>query len=91
MTRLTVEEMVTVQESIDEKIDRAEMLGLSMHVDDDLQNWKRHIENVPGGTGASKTLDPAINDVRPGNSFWVYLKDANDRIVVCHSSIYAKW
>lgn len=86
MTLLTNEELNTIQASVDRNIARAGALGLSMHVDDDLQKWKEHIESAPGGSGASRTLDPALNDVRPGNSFWVYLKDASDRIVVCHAN-----
>ena len=86
MTILTNEELATIQTSIDEKIERAESFGLSMHVDDDLRKWKEHIEGVPGTTGASRTLDPAVNDVRPGNSFWVYLQETSGRIVACHAN-----
>lgn len=90
MTLLTREELATIQSSIDEKLDRADALGLSAHVDDDLWKWKEHIESAPSGIGASRTLDPALNDVRPGNSFWVNLRDSKDRIVACQANRFVE-
>ena len=90
MTRLTVTEMTTIQESIDRKLEHISTLDLTFHIDDDLRKWKDHIEAAPSGTGASKTLDPAINDVRPGNSFWIYLKDTEDRIVTCQANRFVE-
>jgi GNAT superfamily N-acetyltransferase len=86
MTYLTADELATTQALIDEKINFATALGLTLHVDDNLENWKEHIESVPGGTGASKTIDPTVNFIRPGNSFWIYLKDEKDRKVACQAN-----
>lgn len=86
MTILTAEEMTLTQALIDENINRVQSLGLTMHSDSDLRRWKEHIEEVSGDSGASKTLDPDLNDVQPGNSFWVYLKDQKGKIVACHAN-----
>ncbi|NKB57900.1 MAG: hypothetical protein GKS00_16375 [Alphaproteobacteria bacterium] len=86
MTLLTKAELDTIQAWIEKKVEQAAELGLTMHVDDDLRKWKEHAENAPNGGTVSRTLDPTVNDVRPGNSFWVYLKDARNRIVVCHAN-----
>jgi len=86
MTILTTEEMSIIQTDIDEKLERISALNLTLNIDDDLKNWKKHIEKAPGGTGASRTLDPAFNNVRPGNSFWIFLSDSKDRIVACQAN-----
>ena len=90
MTLLTIEELGTIQTSIDDKIERAAALGLHVQVDDDLWNWKKHIETAAAGFGASRTLDPALNDVRPGNSFWTYLVAPDGRIVACHANRFVE-
>ena len=90
MTILTYEELAMIQAAIDEKIEQAAALGLTMHVDDDLREWKKHTLNAPGTGGVSRTLDPDLNDIRPGNSFWINLQDPDGRIVMCQANRFVE-
>jgi hypothetical protein len=88
MTILTEEEMTEIQRFIDWKIAHADRLGLQLQVDDDMWKWRDLIASAPGATGASRTLDPKVNDVGPGNAFWIYLSDRQGNIVATHANRY---
>ena len=85
MASLTDAELAEIQEFVDQTIESLDGLGLKISVDDDLSNWKRHLEQAPGSIGVSRTLDPAVNDLRPGNSFWVFLVDDTGEVVACQA------
>lgn len=85
MPNLTVDEMISIQDLIDKLQTDISNLGLSFHVDDNLVRWKSLIEGAQGGTRVSKAMDPTINDLRPGNSFWVYLENDKAEIVSCQA------
>lgn len=78
--------MLKIQELIDINLNYVSELGLSFHIDDELKNWKKHMESLPGDENTARSLDPDFNDVHPGNSFWISLKDSDDRIVACQGN-----
>lgn len=86
MTRLTNQELTDIQKFIDQKIAYAEDLGLKLNVDDDMWKWRELMNNAAGTVGASKTLDPLLNDMQPGNSFWVHLTDRQGDIIACQAN-----
>lgn len=86
MTRLTKQEMTDVQRFIDLKIQFADSLDLTLNLDDDMWAWKALMDAAPGAVGASKTLDPMFNDVRPGNSFWLSLTDKDGEVIGCQAN-----
>lgn len=85
MSYLSNEEMMEIQISINQKIDRISTLGLTFHLDDDLSKWREFVLEEQGGAGISKTIDPTVNDLRPGNSFWIYLENSAGEIVACQA------
>lgn len=86
MTRLTEQELVDIQSFIDQKIEYAEGMGLELGIDDDMWKWRELMETAPGAVGASRTLDPKLNDVSSGNAFWVKLTDDNGQIIGCQAN-----
>ena len=85
MASLTDQELAEIQTHIDGTIEYLDGLGLEIDVDDDLSNWKRLLEQAPGSIGVSRTLDPTVNDLRPGNSFWVYTRTHDGEVVACQA------
>lgn len=90
MTRLTKQEMHEIQAFIDRKIESADELGLTLKIDDDMWDWRALMDSAPGAVGASKTLDPMFNDVRPGNSFWLGLVDQSGDIIGCQANRFVE-
>lgn len=90
MTRLTSHELGEIQKFIDKKIADAESLGLTLEVDDDLWEWRKLMDNAPATGGASKTLDPLVNDIRPGNSFWVKVIDDSGAVIGCQANRFVE-
>ncbi len=83
MTMLTEKEMIDIQTFIDMQIGRAAALDLQVKIDDDLEKWRKLMSSAPGTVGASRTLDPLLNDIRPGNSFWMQLVDNKGETIAC--------
>jgi len=83
MTMLTEKEMIDIQAFIDMQIGRAAALDLQVKIDDDLEKWRKLMSTAPGTVGASRTLDPLLNDIRPGNSFWMHLVDNQGKTIAC--------
>ena len=81
MTRLTPSEISDTQAFIDRQLTVASAKGLTVDVHDDLWEWRDVMNTAPGTVGPSKTLDPLLNDIRPGNSFWLKLSDRNGEII----------
>ena len=85
MASLTDRELADIQMFVDQTSNHLGKLGLELGADEDLWKWKDLVECAPGSEAPSKTLDPEINDVRPGNSFWVHVTDNAGDIVACQA------
>lgn len=81
MSNLSIHELDEIQDFVDSAENYLSAIGLKLGVDDNLWNWKELLLVCPESVGVSKTLDPAVNDLRPGNSFWIYLESDDGEIV----------
>lgn len=83
MCSLSDTQLDMIQKFLDMHVARYRHFGMHVNLCNDLQKWKKFAETSPGTGGVTGALDPDLNDLHKGNSFWVYLTDNDGEIVTC--------
>lgn len=81
MSRLTDNDLIEIQTFIDRAKEELDRRGLMLEVDSDLSNWVRLMKNAPGKLVVASTHDPSQSHLHPGNSFWIIIRERNQRLI----------
>lgn len=81
--RLTDNEYVMIQSSIDLISSELSRTGMHVTIEDDFAGWAAFMETAPGIASVSSTFDPRHSNVAPTNAFWIAIRDADDAVIGC--------
>jgi len=84
MPWLTDKDLTAIQDYVDMIRARADAKGLGMEIDADPWAFREFLAAQEHTHGVPATHDPSINEVRPGNFFWLRLQDRSET-VACHA------
>jgi len=81
VSRLTDDELIEIQTFIDRARADLDSRGLTLEVDSDLSKWVELISHAPGKVVVASTHDPSKTYLHPGNSFWILVRERDQRFV----------
>lgn len=81
MSRLTDNDLTEIQTYIDRARADLDCRGLTLEVDSDLSRWVRLMSDAPGKVVIASTHDPTKTYLHPGNSFWILVREQEQRFV----------
>lgn len=83
MSILAPSDIALTQDYVDFARNLLRQKGLSIRVDHDLQRLGAFLASAPGGEPLSNTIDPNLNAILPGESFWISFVNKDEAIVCC--------
>jgi len=81
VSRLTDNDLTEIQTFIDRARAELDGRGLTLEVDSDLSKWVKLINDAPGKVVVASTHDPSKTYLHPGNSFWILIRERDQRFV----------
>jgi hypothetical protein len=81
VSRLTDDDLIEIQTFIDRAKAELDRRNLTLEVDSDLSKWVKLISSAPGKVVVASTHDPSRSYVHPGNSFWIIVRERDQRFI----------